>query len=67
MKIIKSALVALGIFILGFIIVGVLSSNKGTDVKLSYYAGIIYGILFFTAVIAFFLSLILSEIRKFHK
>ncbi len=61
---IKSIIIGLGIFILGFPIVSLSSSlfNSG-NAEYSYYYAIIFSILYLSSIVGFSTSMILNELR----
>jgi Kef-type K+ transport system membrane component KefB len=61
----KSIIVGVVIYILGFILVALCSSifDSG-NVEFSYYYGIIFSILYLSAIVGISTKLILKELRK---
>lgn len=61
----KSVMIGIGIYILGFIII-VLCADiiSGSNSEISYYYGIIFSILYLSAVVGISTSLILNELKN---
>jgi len=61
----NSLVLGIAIYILGFIICGLSSSIfDGGQVEFSYYYGIIFSILYLSAIVGISTSLILRELRN---
>jgi len=61
----KSVFIGIGVYVFGFILVGLCSNMFDSgNVEFSYYYGIIFSILYLSAIVGISTSLILKELKR---
>jgi len=60
----KTFLLGIGVYVLGYLVIGLCAANISPTAELSYYYAIVFSVLYLSAVVAVCTSLVLKKLES---